>query len=163
MTFDDFWSNYPRKVGKGAAERAWKTAIKKAPPATILVGLDKSIDEWVAKGTEKQFIPHASTWLNQRRWEDEHDEPQQPLYEQPQEDLLAKPRPKLKPKMRKLPGPAWTREQSAAALARMKAEAQEPTRPTCKLEPRRVPMDFDKFWRDRGYDGIPSEQLEEEQ
>ena len=26
---------------------------------------------WVAKGTDWEFIPHASTWLNQERFEDE--------------------------------------------------------------------------------------------
>ena len=30
---------------------------------------------WIHNKTEKQFIPHPSTWLNQRRWEDEIDLP----------------------------------------------------------------------------------------
>ena len=34
-------------------------------------GLIKYIKFWESNKTEKQFIPHPSTWLNQRRWEDE--------------------------------------------------------------------------------------------
>ena len=34
-------------------------------------GLLNYIRFWRHNKTEKQFIPHPSTWLNQRRWEDE--------------------------------------------------------------------------------------------
>ena len=34
-------------------------------------GLLNYIKFWEHNKTEKQFIPHPSTWINQRRWEDE--------------------------------------------------------------------------------------------
>jgi phage replication O-like protein O len=67
------WQEYPRKISKGAAEKAFKKlgsdrnlfevifrAIKaqKATPGTRL-------------SAESQFIPHFSTWLNGQGWLDE--------------------------------------------------------------------------------------------
>lgn len=67
--FDDFWTRYPRKVGKGQARKAYAKALKVARHADIMHGLSQQLDAMSAK--EKQFIPHASTWLNGERWEDE--------------------------------------------------------------------------------------------
>lgn len=64
--FAEFWMAYPRKVGKGAAERAWATARKLADPQSILAAVRSY--GWP---TDAQFIPHAATWLNQKRWTDE--------------------------------------------------------------------------------------------
>lgn len=71
--FDEFWARYPRKVGKPAALRSWKTATKgpRENRERVLGGLVSWTLAWEAAGTETQFIPHATTWLNQRRWEDE--------------------------------------------------------------------------------------------
>lgn len=68
--FARFWTAYPKKVAKAAAAKAFKAAIKKASLDAILTSLDrqKSVT-W--RDTEKQFIPNASTWLNQERWDDE--------------------------------------------------------------------------------------------
>ena len=65
--FAAFWSAYPRKVGKGAAEKAF--AKVNVPLETLLKAIDaqKRTQQW----QDTQYIPHASTWLNQRRWEDE--------------------------------------------------------------------------------------------
>lgn len=67
-SFDRFWAAYPRKVGKGAAKKAF--AKVKAPLATLLSALaeQKKSDMWTKDGG--QFIPHPATWLNQERWED---------------------------------------------------------------------------------------------
>lgn len=67
--FAAFWSAYPRKVGKGQAERAYRTAIRGTDPDAILAAL-------VAYPFDlgrPQFIPHASTWLNGKRWLDQID------------------------------------------------------------------------------------------
>ena len=66
--FVRFWSLYPRKVAKVAAQRSWKRLKIKDINAIFKV-LHEHLVRW--KYTEIQFIPHASTWLNQRRWEDE--------------------------------------------------------------------------------------------
>lgn len=71
--FDDFWSVYPRKVAKQTAVKAWgKTGANdsQALTDTIIADVKRRVDsEW--KGKDVQYIPHPSTYLNQRRWEDE--------------------------------------------------------------------------------------------
>jgi hypothetical protein len=71
-TFDWFWKKYPRKVAKAAAEKAWnKLKVTNELETVILQALEKQKlqPKWQEAGGE--FIPHAATWLNQRRWEDE--------------------------------------------------------------------------------------------
>jgi hypothetical protein len=70
--FDDFWNMYPNKVGKVKAHQSW---VKINPDEElrnkIMVALAnhrKSV-QWIKDGGE--FIPHPTTWLNQRRWEDQ--------------------------------------------------------------------------------------------
>tara|TARA_R110002020_G_scaffold14486_8_gene51432 strand:- start:848 stop:1519 length:672 start_codon:yes stop_codon:yes gene_type:complete len=63
--FDDFWSQYPKKVGKGAARNSYKRAIKKTPHETIMAGLAKY-------DPDPNYICNPTTWLNQERWTDEH-------------------------------------------------------------------------------------------
>ena len=72
--FDEFWSAYPRRVGKAAARRAYMVARKGAEwpgAADVLeaVEMAKTSKDW--KKSNGQFIPHPSTWLNQGRWADE--------------------------------------------------------------------------------------------
>ena len=64
-SFERFWSSYPRKVGKGAAEKSWIKALQSTEADTIIASL-------VAYkfSEDPNFIPHPATWLNQRRWED---------------------------------------------------------------------------------------------
>lgn len=66
--FDAFWSIYPNKVSKPHALKAWRTAARKATAEVIVEGLKPWIARWEAEGTERKFIPHASTWLNGERW-----------------------------------------------------------------------------------------------
>lgn len=71
--FLSFWKAYPRKVAKAQALKAWKKALKKPsfPRENILsiLGRHKNQRQWLEN--EGRYIPHASTWLNQERWEDE--------------------------------------------------------------------------------------------
>jgi len=75
-----FWLRYPRKQARFAAEREW---AKLSPPAqaAALEALPAHIAHWQLSGTERRFVPHASTWLHQRRWEDELAELDAPLTE----------------------------------------------------------------------------------
>jgi hypothetical protein len=65
------WSAYPKRVGKGAAFRVWKKtpfADRKA----ILEDIDirkRTHDPWLRDGGK--YIPNPTTYLNQRRWEDD--------------------------------------------------------------------------------------------
>lgn len=69
--FEDFWKQYPRKEGKQAASKAFEKAIKAVGGAknhpVIFSGLLTS----PRLKREKQYIPHASTWLNDGGWMDE--------------------------------------------------------------------------------------------
>lgn len=66
--FEAFWDSYPRKLNcsKLMAYRAWCN-----------LGLDEQAQSMAAmpifrrmmRGKEEQYIPHAATWLNQKRFE----------------------------------------------------------------------------------------------
>lgn len=67
--FDAFWALYPKKVSKGAAEKAWG---KLHPPVEqVLSALDwqRKQPSWVKDNG--QFIPNPATYLNAKGWEDE--------------------------------------------------------------------------------------------
>lgn len=68
--FDRFWAEYPRKVGKPAAQSAWKRHRCDEIAEAVLAGLAgwKGCDQWRRDGGN--YIPHPATWLNRRGWED---------------------------------------------------------------------------------------------
>lgn len=68
--FEEFYSAYPKKVGKGAAEKAYKK-ISTEDHQLILRDLKRR--EW----PERRFIPNPSTYVNQKRWLDEPETPAQ--------------------------------------------------------------------------------------
>ena len=70
--FDEFWLAYPRKTDKAKALKAWN----KIKPDDSLVNLilnavrsQSRTDQWTRD--DGQYIPHPTTWLNGKRWEDE--------------------------------------------------------------------------------------------
>ena len=70
--FEVFWKAYPRKEKKQDAKKAF---MKLKPSEdlfkAIMAGLEnhKKSEQWTRdKG---QYIPHPTTWLNGKRWEDE--------------------------------------------------------------------------------------------
>ena len=65
--FESFWSAYPLKVAKIAGRKAYLSAVKNTPHATIMEGVSRLN----AEARDTRFIPHASTWLNGQRWQDE--------------------------------------------------------------------------------------------
>ncbi len=67
--FDDFWSVYPRRVGKDAARRAFAKAARSAGADVVVEGARRFAAD--PNLPEKQFIPHPSTWLARGSWEDE--------------------------------------------------------------------------------------------
>lgn len=69
--FDKFWAIYPRKDSKVQAEKAFaKLSPNEQLFAEILegVGRAETSEQW--RKDDGKFIPYASTWLNQRKWED---------------------------------------------------------------------------------------------
>ena len=70
--FDTFYKAYPRKVGKANVEKWFsKNNPDEKLFATIMKQLMifKKSPDWLKDNG--QFIPYPSTWLNQKRWEDE--------------------------------------------------------------------------------------------
>ncbi len=67
--FETFWRAYPRKESKTQARKSFVKVT--VPVETLLQALEtqKQSDQWKRNGG--QYIPYASTWINQRRWEDE--------------------------------------------------------------------------------------------
>lgn len=72
MTFDQWWTEYPLKKGRKEAQKAWDR-LTADEQAQAVLSLPEQKKEWRLHGTEKRFLPRASTWLNQARFEDEFD------------------------------------------------------------------------------------------
>lgn len=68
--FEDFWKQYPRKIAKRSALKSWQR-LSPVDQKLALDAITNHVAYWKASGTEPQYIPHASTWLNQGRFEDE--------------------------------------------------------------------------------------------
>ena len=65
VLFDQFWNLYPRKTSKQSASKAFAKLKDEDQQAAI-----NNISRLYAE-TPVQFVPHASTYLNQGRWEDQ--------------------------------------------------------------------------------------------
>lgn len=68
--FDTFWALVPRRVGKKAAERAWRAVVRRGESAEAIEGMRAYAAAFAQSGTELKYVPHPSTWLNRRGWED---------------------------------------------------------------------------------------------
>lgn len=96
--FDDFWKVYPRKVAKGAAAKAWRSAVKKADVEVIVKAAEKY--RWP---DDPKFIPHPATWLNSERWADVEGTAKPsfvPSYRPPPPPPLPPPSPEMSPEHR---------------------------------------------------------------
>ena len=65
--FDEFWSAYPRKVGKQAAMKAYAKAIRLASTDEITAGALRYAND---PNRVDAFTAHPTTWLNAGRWAD---------------------------------------------------------------------------------------------
>ena len=68
--FDVFWDKYPVRKGKQAALRAWNGL---APSKVLVTLINVDIKDRLENDRawqDKQFILHASTYLNGERWND---------------------------------------------------------------------------------------------
>ncbi|WP_125911402.1 MULTISPECIES: hypothetical protein [Pseudonocardia] len=70
--FTEFWAAYPRKEKKPAALKAYRALRKKhTTHTTVMDGLKKHTTVWTQAGTERQYIPHPATWLNNEAFNDD--------------------------------------------------------------------------------------------
>ena len=68
--FEKFWSAYPRKAGsKQKAFEAFKKAGVSLDILLEAIETQKNSAQW--SKDNGQFIPHPTTWLNGKRWEDQ--------------------------------------------------------------------------------------------
>lgn len=70
--FSEFWKAYPKKVAKTVAEKAFKKQkIDRTKLDEILSFIEKAkkTESWTKQ--KGQFVPHPSTFLNGKRWEDD--------------------------------------------------------------------------------------------
>ncbi len=72
VSFGRFWDAYPKRIAKQAAERAWqKQRCEPFAERIIAAVLERAAGDPQWKRDGGQYIPNASTYLNQRRWEDQ--------------------------------------------------------------------------------------------
>lgn len=67
--FDDFWTLYPRHVGKKRARIMWDR-INPSLYQQILVAVVQWRPVWLDR-EDDEYIPHPATWLYGERWDDE--------------------------------------------------------------------------------------------
>ena len=64
--FNEFWNEYPRKVDRGKALKAFKSALKRAKFEDILAGAIAYRNDPTRK---PEFTKYPATWLNADAWE----------------------------------------------------------------------------------------------
>jgi hypothetical protein len=74
--FDDWWNEWPYKVDKGAARKAYAKALKITDASCLLSGLLAQVEtlrEAMKPDpvNKKVYCPYPATWLNGERWNDE--------------------------------------------------------------------------------------------
>jgi transposase len=79
--FERFWEIYPKKTDKGAARRAFTTAIRKADVDLIITKAKAYAED--PNLPQKQFIKYPASWLNAEAWNNP------PLPERKKTDLKA--------------------------------------------------------------------------
>ena len=76
--FERFWKAYPNKTGKEYARKCFAKVTENVNTLIEAVERQKTWDRWTKEGGK--FIPNPSTWLNQKRWEDEPPQEAKPRY-----------------------------------------------------------------------------------
>jgi hypothetical protein len=66
--FEDFWAAYPVKKGRAKAEAKWKSAKLDAIADRIIADVKRRLAE--DRQWRDGYIPHGSTYVNGRGWED---------------------------------------------------------------------------------------------
>ena len=69
--FERWWATYPRKQGKRKALAEWRRATKRVDRDELVAKTARFAGFHAREGTDKQFIPLPTTWLNRDGWDDE--------------------------------------------------------------------------------------------
>jgi len=73
--WDIFWSHYPRRESKAAAQREYWHARRLVTADAILAGLERYKDHLPR---DPQYIKKPANWLRDGDWDNEYDEPRLP-------------------------------------------------------------------------------------
>lgn len=66
----EFWPMYPRKTARKEGLKAARAHLKaESDRDDAIVGLKRQLQDFQSRDPSK--VPHAATWINGRRWEDE--------------------------------------------------------------------------------------------
>ena len=71
--FDEFWELYPRKTNKSKAKVTFNNMVRNEDTFNQIkkdLQNRKGFDDW--KKDNGKYIPHPTTYLNGKRWEDEY-------------------------------------------------------------------------------------------
>ena len=68
--FEKFWDKVPRKIAKKKCQKIYNNLVKskEVTEDELISGMERYAES--VKDTDMPFICHATTWLNQGRWED---------------------------------------------------------------------------------------------
>lgn len=128
--FERWWAEYPHKVGKDAAWKVWKRAIKRVDLQTMIDAAKRYI---ATKPADRDWC-NPSTWLNQGRWQDAPAGSSAPSSDAPAgkpEETLWRVR-----TTNWVPGKYWNRDQWGPA----------PNEPGCKV-PSQILAEFEPMRR----------------
>lgn len=70
--FERFWSVFPKKVGRTAAEKAWKKIKRPSETVELIMAAlawQTGSQQWLKDNGA--YIPHPANWLAAERWLDE--------------------------------------------------------------------------------------------
>lgn len=82
QAFEAWYTDYPRKVGKLSAAKAFdKVANDGTAIEDLVLGLKRMLEAIESGALERKYIPHPATWLNAGRWDDEYEIPEVDPYE----------------------------------------------------------------------------------
>lgn len=80
--FERWYKSYPKKVGRGAAEKAF---AKYKPDDTLTDTMIQAVEaQKHSRSWKEGYIPNPATWLNQKRWLDEVEEEPLPFTDPPE-------------------------------------------------------------------------------
>lgn len=69
--FELWWSEYPKKVAKKDAHKAWMSRKVDEALFDVIMGATRAQIEFAWVHTDRQYIPHPASWLRGERENDE--------------------------------------------------------------------------------------------
>lgn len=74
MSFDQFWSRYPRKIARKKVVVAWNKLSTDEQKKCLEV-IDRHVALWKGESRDEKYVPYPASWLNAGSFDDELPEP----------------------------------------------------------------------------------------